>query len=139
MTLYVLDTDILSLYQSGHSTVCQCVSVVPPDEVAVTVISVEEQLSGWYTLLRRAKRRDQIAGVYERLTRTVASLAQARILTYSVSAIDQFEALRTLKLRVRATDLRIAAIALDAGAIVVTRNARDFSQIPGLTVEDWSV
>lgn len=56
MTLYVLDTDILSLFQSGHPTVCQRIGVVPPDEVAVTVISVEEQLSGWYTLLRRAKR-----------------------------------------------------------------------------------
>ena len=55
MSLYVLDTDTLSLYRHGHATVIQHTLTHPPEALAITVITVEEQLSGWYALLRRAK------------------------------------------------------------------------------------
>jgi len=34
-------------------------------------------------------------------------------------------------------DLRIAAIALSRGLIVVTGNVREFQRVPGLQVENW--
>jgi tRNA(fMet)-specific endonuclease VapC len=48
MSLHVLDTDALSLLQEGHAAVRARVAACPAEDLAITVISVEEQLSGWY-------------------------------------------------------------------------------------------
>jgi predicted nucleic acid-binding protein len=34
-------------------------------------------------------------------------------------------------------DLKIASIALEHAAMLLSANARDFEQVPGLRVEDW--
>ncbi|MBU7582734.1 MAG: hypothetical protein KAF91_07460 [Nostoc sp. TH1S01] len=43
------------------------------------------------------------------------------------------------KINIGTQDLRIAAIALANNAIVVTRNHKDFSKIPDLSLEDWTI
>lgn len=138
MGLYVLDTDILSLYQLGHPVVCQRVVQHQPADLAVTIITVEEQLSGWYTLRRRTKHRDQLARVYERFAENVRFLSRVQIVGFPASAIDRYEQLIRMKLGVRGNDLRIAAIALELEATVVTRNRQDFQVVPSLQIEDWS-
>jgi tRNA(fMet)-specific endonuclease VapC len=138
MSLYILDTDTLSLYQREHPAVVRNLEAHPPDEVAVTIISVEEQISGWYTLIRRSKTDTQLALAYQRLTVTVKFLADLQILPFTEAAISRFHQLRAMKLRVGTMDLRIAAIALEHGGTVVTRNLSDFERIPGLACEDWS-
>ena len=138
MTLIVLDTDTLSLFQSGDAAVIDRCRLTPREDLHVTVISVEEVLSGWYTLLRRAKTRARLAGVYQRLAASVQFLGSLSVLTFSERAIERFEQLKASKLGIRAPDLRIAAIALEHGGTLVTRNLRDFRLIPGLAIEDWS-
>lgn len=139
MGLYVLDTDILSLYQLGNATVRQRVTEHPASELAVTIITVEEQLSGWYTLRRRVKGSEQLARVYERFAENVRFLSRVQIVSFPESAIQRYEDLIRMKLGVRGNDLRIAAIALDLSATVVTRNRRDFQVVPSLKIEYWSV
>ena len=57
----------------------------------------------------------------------------------AVPAIARFEALAKAHRNVKRNDLRIAALALELGATVVTRNRRNFSRISGLAIEDWSI
>jgi len=139
MSLYVLDTDTLSLYRFGHARVCRRVDAQPPTDLAVTVLTVEEQVSGWYSLQRQAKQPPQVARAYQELAETVLYCARRPILPYSVPAIARYDGLRRLNLNVRKTDLRIAAVALEHGGILVTCNLRDFRRIPNLTAENWAV
>jgi tRNA(fMet)-specific endonuclease VapC len=138
MTLHVLDTDTLVLFQEGHGQVCRRVLSHPIDELATTAITVEEQLSGWYTLLRRAKSSGQLAHAYQRLVDTVQVVSRFPILSFTEPAIDRFMHLKGLRLGVKHADLRIAAITLEHGGTLVTRNLRDFQAIPDLPVVDWS-
>ena len=54
MSLAVLDTDILTLFERGHATVAAHIAEHPPAEIAISIVTVEEQLSGWYAQLRKA-------------------------------------------------------------------------------------
>lgn len=65
MSLYVLDTDVLSLYQQGHPGLSARVQSHDLTELAITVISLEEQLTGWYTLLRQARQPKQTIVAYQ--------------------------------------------------------------------------
>lgn len=138
MSLYVLDTDTLTLYRRGHPPVVQKMLQQALNTLATTAITVEEQLTGWYTLLRRQKTKEQLARAYHNLLETVVELNQFRLLSFTEDSIDRFDSLRSLKLGVRGNDLRIAAIALVHDATVVTRNITDFARVPGLRVENWS-
>jgi tRNA(fMet)-specific endonuclease VapC len=138
MSLYVLDTDSVQLYQDGHPQMVRRVRAVAPSERAISVMTIEEQLSGWYTQLRQAKDPDRLAWAYRRLAVTVRFLAQIEVLDFDRPAIDRYEDLRKRKLKIGKMDLRIAATGLERGAILVTRNVRDFRQVPGLQIEDWS-
>src|SRR3954451_12114449 len=94
MSLYVLDTDIMTLYQHGHPRVTQQVLAHAINEMAIAVITVEEELTGWYTRLRQARKRDELAKVYERLSAAVPFFARFRILSFTEPAIVRYESLR---------------------------------------------
>lgn len=138
MNLYVLDTDTLQLYQDDNPKVVSRVRAVTPGERAISVVTVEEQLSGWYTQLRQAKDHERLAWAYRRLAATVRLLAKIQIVDFDEPAIHCCEQLKKLKLKVRKMDLRIAATVLQRDAILVTRNVRDFQRVPKLRIEDWS-
>lgn len=138
MPLYLLDTDHLTHLRNGHPAVAARVRATPPDDIAACVISVEEQLDGWYKLLRQKQSRAKLADAYRRLGETVSFFADVRFLPFTEDAIERSEGLLKMRLNVGKNDLRIAAIALVHNATVVTANVRDFARVPGLIVEDWT-
>ncbi len=139
MSLFVLDTDILSLYYRGLPAVVRRVDAHPASDLAISIVTVDEQLTGWYTLTRRARQPSEIAQAYGHLGDAVVRLAKWRILPYTEAAVARVGQLKALRLNISLMDLRIAAIALEHGAVVVTRNLRDFGRVSLLSIENWSV
>ena len=138
MSLHILDTDTLTLFQEGHPEICHRAKEQPQKEIAITVLSVEEQMSGWYTALRRAKGIDGLAWAYRRMAETASFFSRLQIIAFDEPAIRRYLDLKQQKIKVRTMDLRIAATVLEQGAILVTRNTKDFKLIPGLSLTDWS-
>lgn len=138
MSLWVLDTDILTLLNAGNEAVCRRVLSTDPAELAVTIITVEEALSGWYAQIRRARTDEQLALRYEALRQAVKGFGKLDVLPFSGGAAARFRQLRQRHRRTGTNDLRIASIVLEHSGILVTRNLSDFGNISGLETEDWS-
>lgn len=139
MAHFIVDTDILSLYQHDHPAVLRAMANHSGDRIAIGTITVGEQIDGWLTMSRTAKAPQHHESAATFLILLVNSWQRFPLEPYSASAVDRFEQLWKLKLNVGRNDLRIAAISLELGATVVTRNRRDFGRVPGLMIEDWSV
>jgi tRNA(fMet)-specific endonuclease VapC len=140
MTLYVVDTDILSLYQRNHPQVCSRIRFARQNNLIIktTVITVEEQYGGRLAQIRKAQNPEALILAYDLLTATFSLFSQLEILKYDRSADDYFRQFRQQGIRIGTQDLRIASIVLAHDGILVTRNQKDFGQVPGLTIEDWS-
>jgi tRNA(fMet)-specific endonuclease VapC len=136
--LYILDTDIFSLYLQGNLNVFDAVIRHAATDLAVSIITVGELWSGWWTPIHRAKTEDQTAEAYRRLTETLNELRNWNVITFHKPALQTYTVLKQRKLNVGGNDLRIAAIALELSATVVTRNVTDFGRVANLTIEDWS-
>jgi tRNA(fMet)-specific endonuclease VapC len=139
VTHYLLDTDIFSLFLQNDPNVVRSVVAHLSNPMAVSIVTVQEVWDGWAAAIAQAKTADRLAATYARLTETINELRNWSVVTFPVGAVARYNSLKKQKLNVAGNDLRIASIALEIGATVVTRNSRDFSRIPGVVIEDWSV
>jgi tRNA(fMet)-specific endonuclease VapC len=71
--------------------------------------------------------------------RVFSAFSAAPVLPFDNNASVVFDGLVTQRVRIATMDLRIASIALSQGLTLLTRNSRDFSKVPGLIVEDWTI
>lgn len=141
MTLYVMDTDHLSLYERGHPTIGNRILSARQNsfhDLAITVISVEEQFAGRLAQIRKATTPQTVISAYERLKATFVLFSDLDILDYCSRADELFRQFRKAGIRIGTQDLRIASITLARDGILLTRNLRDFEKVSGLSIQDWS-
>jgi tRNA(fMet)-specific endonuclease VapC len=137
MTIYILDTDHLSLYGRNHPTLITKLSTATI-RLTTTAINVEEQLRGRLAQVAEAKDGYVKSNAYYRLVETVMLLSEFNILQYDEKSQDIYQNLRKQSIHLGTQDLRIASIVLANQGILLTRNRRDFEKIPGLIIQDWS-
>jgi tRNA(fMet)-specific endonuclease VapC len=138
----ILDTDNLSLFLQGHPAVVNKFAAKNSSEVVITIVTAEEQIWGRLSAIRKATQAsdaEKLVRTYRKFHEALDDLLRFTILDFTEVANLQYQELRRQKIRVGTQDLRIAAIALSVNATVVTRNQRDFRQVTGLQLEDWTV
>jgi tRNA(fMet)-specific endonuclease VapC len=141
MSKFILDTDHVSLWLQGSVSVGSK-TVQHPVSVAITVITVQELFNGWVIKINDPKQAEYLVKLYTKLWMTVNFLKSIRILNFDAVANTHYQQLLKKYPPLRKNriqkDVRIAAISLSTNSVLVTRNQRDFLQVPDLTMEDWT-
>jgi len=136
----VLDTDHLSEFDQASSAGARLHRRLSSsrEDVAATIVSAEEQLRGWLAQIHRAHD-DPHAQIpaYARLQRRLEFYAHWLVLPWDADSADRFLNLRRQGVRIGSMDLKIACIALAHDATLLSRNASDFAQVPGLRFANW--
>jgi tRNA(fMet)-specific endonuclease VapC len=138
--MILLDTDHLSVFTDErdprHGLLKNRLEVAA-EQVACTVVSVEEILRGWLAVIHRLRDVHRQVPAYVRLAQLFDVLSDWEIAPFNERAADRFADLRKQRVRIGTMDLKIAAIALANEALLVTANQRDYSKVPDLRYENW--
>lgn len=113
-------------------------STVASEAVYASIISFEEQIRGWASVIARTQLVTRQLTYYRELERLLKFYCVTPMLAFDHRAATEFERLRPLVPRLGTMDLKIASIALAKDATLLTRNLSDFGKIPDLRAEDWS-
>jgi tRNA(fMet)-specific endonuclease VapC len=138
---YLLDTDHMSILQrrtgAEHAALTTRLALQAPADVGVSIVSFQEQVLGVHTFINRARTAADLVRGYNLLWEVQQAFAAATVLPFDAAAAAVL-GLQAQRLRVATMDLRIAAVALANGLILLTRNVGDFSRVPGLVTDDWT-
>ena len=139
--MIILDTDHVNVLQIGkgasYDTLVDHMDTSPDQHFVTTVVTFEEHMRGWLAGIRRAPDIADQVRPYDQLVNLVRFFQAWEIVRFDKNAAERFRELRRQRVRIGALDLKIASIALEQGAILLSANAKDFNQVPGLDVEDW--
>ena len=138
--MILLDTDHLSVFTDArdprHEQLKNRLERAT-EPVACTIVCAEEVLRGWLAIIHRIRDVHRQLPAYVRLEQFLNMLSEWDIISFDEQAAKRFASLRHKRIRIGTMDLKIASIALVNGALLLSANLRDFSQVPDLRCEDW--
>lgn len=128
---YLLDTDTCIDALRGAAPVLRALESLSPDDCAVSSVTVFELMTG----------AEKAASPVQERTRVERFLACIAVLPFDTAAALSSAGIRALLEKngtpIGPYDLLIAGHAVTAGRILVTRNGREFSRVPNLTLVAW--
>jgi len=133
---------VLSVVQRGDSPEYQRLAErldTADEEVAVTIVSNEEQMRGWLALIARAKSSLQQVKAYSKFHQLLDDFTSRPVIDFDETCAVKFDLLVHARTRVGTMDLTIAATAISHDALLLSRNLVDFRRVDGLRVEDWTL
>lgn len=132
---YLLDTNacVQCLRKKGNPLVLQRLLSHPPADVALCSVVVGELCHGAERSSDPRREQALVDAFVAQFTSLPYDDAAARI--YAHVRHD----LESRGLTIGASDYLIAGIALARNLTLVTHNTKEFSRVPGLTLEDWEV
>ena len=138
--MFLLDTDIATLVFHRHERSLARMAVVNSDQIALAIVTRLEVLHGRIEAVIKAATAEQLLRAVAGLARSETFLNQFQIVSIDERAAAQFEQLRAIKKlnKMDRGDMLQAAIALTTGATLVTRNTKDYANVPGLMLENWA-
>lgn len=139
---YLLDTDHVSILQRHagpqFAAISARMAACVAGDVVYSIVSFHEQVVGAHTFINRARTVRELIRSYAILHEIQRTFAGAHVVPFEQPEATVFDSLKARRIRVSTMDLRLAASALSSGLILLTRNVRDFSQVPGLVIENWT-
>ncbi|PHM05673.1 type II toxin-antitoxin system VapC family toxin [Nostoc sp. 'Peltigera malacea cyanobiont' DB3992] len=136
---YLLDTDHLSIIQrqmgQDYINLSARMAQYPLSDFAISVVTFHEQLLGSHTYISRARNDSEVVKGYEMMVRLVNDFKVLPLVSFDADAATALSQLQAKRIQLARMDSRIAAIALSRKLVLLTRNHRDFSKIPGLLIE----
>jgi tRNA(fMet)-specific endonuclease VapC len=120
-----------------YSQLVRRLEAVRDQSVAVSVVTVEEQLRGWLAAINRQLDLCDQQRVYDKLVDLIEYYSEWDVVRIDSFVVAEFDRLRTQRIRIGTQDLKIAATALAHDALLLSANLRHFELVPGLRVENW--
>jgi predicted nucleic acid-binding protein len=139
--MFLLDSDIATLaFYSNPRVVDRIAAAVAQNLVFLPAATRLELLRGRIEAVIKAADAVQLLTAQQRLGQTETFLAGFHIVEFNERAAEVFEELRANKRlkKLDRGDLLNACTALAHDAMLVTRNTKDFANVPGLKLENWA-